>query len=118
MIPNAGSSSYATNAVDDLQNIQSGLGATHDGEPSHNTVLGPSYGTTTVGYAARDGNGLAARDLIFVGSPGVGVEPRARPAPSGRRVAGSARRRRFCSESSGWAGSGLPSRNQDRTGCR
>ncbi|MEU4215132.1 alpha/beta hydrolase [Actinoplanes sp. NPDC026623] len=74
MIPNAGSSSYATNAVDDLQNFQSGLGATHDGRPSHNTVLGHSYGTTTVGYAARDGNGLAANDLIFVGSPGVGVD--------------------------------------------
>ncbi len=73
IIPNAGSSSYATNAVDDLQNFHTGLRATHEGPPSHNTVIGHSYGTTTVGYAARDPQGLAANDLIFVGSPGVGV---------------------------------------------
>lgn len=69
---NAGSSSYAENARPDLQNFQSGLRATHDGPASHNTVIGHSYGTTTVGYAARDT--LAANDLIFVGSPGVGVD--------------------------------------------
>jgi hypothetical protein len=72
--PNAGSSSYADHAVDGLQGFQSGLRATHEGGPSHNTVIGHSYGSTTVGYAARDGAGLAANDLIFVGSPGVGVD--------------------------------------------
>ena len=69
---NAGFSSYAADARTDLQGFQSGLRATHDGPASHNTVIGHSYGTTTVGYAARDS--LAANELIFVGSPGVGVD--------------------------------------------
>lgn len=74
IIPNAASASYAHNAVGDLQGFQSGLRVTHDGVASHNTVIGHSYGTTTVGFAARDSHGLAANDLIFVGSPGVGVD--------------------------------------------
>lgn len=37
----------------------------------HVTVLGHSYGSTTVGYAAM--NGLAADDIAFLGSPGVGA---------------------------------------------
>ncbi len=52
MFPNAASSSYASDAVDDLQRFQSGLRATHEDAPSHNTVIGHSYGSTTVGYAA------------------------------------------------------------------
>jgi hypothetical protein len=35
-------------------------------------VLGHSYGSTVVGHTARD-TGLDADDVIFVGSPGVGV---------------------------------------------
>ncbi|MBP2339676.1 hypothetical protein JOF41_005854 [Saccharothrix coeruleofusca] len=37
----------------------------------HLTVIGHSYGSTTVGYAGM--NGLAADDIAFVGSPGVGA---------------------------------------------
>jgi hypothetical protein len=74
MFNNAGSGSYAEHATHDLQNFESGLRATHDGQASHNTIIGHSYGTTTVGYAAREGNGLAVNDVIFVGSPGVGVD--------------------------------------------
>jgi uncharacterized protein YukE len=37
----------------------------------HITVIGHSYGSTTVGYAAM--NGLAADDVAFIGSPGVGA---------------------------------------------
>lgn len=74
IIPNAGSSSYADNAVHGLQTFESGLRATHDGQPSHNTMIGHSYGTTTVGFAAREGQGLPVNDLIFVGSPGAGVD--------------------------------------------
>jgi len=37
----------------------------------HITVIGHSYGSVTVGYAAM--NGLAADDVAFVGSPGVGA---------------------------------------------
>lgn len=41
------------------------------GSPQHVTVLGHSYGSVTVGYAAM--NGLAADDIAFLGSPGVGA---------------------------------------------
>lgn len=58
----------------DLSQFQEGLRATHDGgTQSHNTVLGHSYGSTVVGYASREG-GTHADELVFLGSPGVGVE--------------------------------------------
>lgn len=41
------------------------------GNRQHLTVIGHSYGSTTVGYAGM--NGLAADDIAFVGSPGVGA---------------------------------------------
>ncbi|MFD0201836.1 MULTISPECIES: alpha/beta hydrolase [Saccharothrix] len=41
------------------------------GNDPHVTVIGHSYGSTTVGYAGM--NGLAADDIAFVGSPGVGA---------------------------------------------
>ncbi len=70
---NAASESYADGGKADLQTFQDGLRATHAGPASHNTVLGHSYGTTTIGHAARDG-GLNADDVVFVASPGVGVD--------------------------------------------
>jgi hypothetical protein len=69
----ATSDRYALQARDDLDRFQDGLRATHDGPRSHNTVVGHSYGTTVVGYTARD-RGLDADEVIFVGSPGVGVD--------------------------------------------
>jgi hypothetical protein len=72
VIPDAASEKYALGAEKDLRRFQDGLRATHDGPPSHNTVIGHSYGTTTVGYAARDGS-LNANDVVFIASPGVGV---------------------------------------------
>lgn len=48
-----------------------GLRASHEGEPSHVTVIGHSYGSTTTGHAAHD-HGLPVEDLVFLGSPGVG----------------------------------------------
>ncbi|WP_344750990.1 alpha/beta hydrolase, partial [Micromonospora olivasterospora] len=56
-----------------LHRFQEGLRATHDGPPARQTVLGHSYGSVVVGTAARD-HGLAADALVFVGSPGVGVD--------------------------------------------
>jgi hypothetical protein len=56
-----------------LRRFQDGLRATHQGEASHLTVLGHSYGSLVVGSAAR-APGLAADDVVFVGSPGVGAE--------------------------------------------
>lgn len=56
-----------------LHRFQEGLRATHDGPPAHQAVLGHSYGSLVVGATARD-HGLAADSLVFVGSPGVGVD--------------------------------------------
>ncbi|HEY2765346.1 MAG TPA: alpha/beta hydrolase [Pseudonocardiaceae bacterium] len=64
---------FAQRAAPGLDSFQDGPRVTHQGTPSHNTVLGHSYGSTVVGYAAK-GHPLAADDVIFVGSPGVGVE--------------------------------------------
>lgn len=56
-----------------LHRFQEGLRASHEGPPARHTVLGHSYGSVVVGTAARD-HGLSADALVFVGSPGVGVE--------------------------------------------
>ncbi|HEX5541207.1 MAG TPA: alpha/beta hydrolase [Micromonospora sp.] len=65
--------SFAHRAGPALHRFQEGLLATHDGPAAHRTVLGHSYGSLVVGATARD-HGLAADNLVFVGSPGVGVE--------------------------------------------
>ncbi|MEU5566823.1 alpha/beta hydrolase [Micromonospora musae] len=70
---NAGSESYAGNGKAALDRFQDGLRATHADAPSHNTVIGHSYGTTLVGHAARD-ESLAVDDIVFVSSPGVGAQ--------------------------------------------
>ena len=57
-----------------LDGFVDGLRATHDSSPSHLTVIGHSYGSTVLGEAASTGNGLAADDMIAVGSPGMRVE--------------------------------------------
>jgi hypothetical protein len=72
VVPDAMSSDYADGAKQDLDRFQDGLRATHQGEPSHNTMVGHSYGTTVIGHAARDEH-LAVDDIVFVASPGVGV---------------------------------------------
>ncbi|MGY0231262.1 alpha/beta hydrolase [Longispora urticae] len=69
----ATSDKYAKGAETDLSRFQNGLRVTHDGVPSHASIIGHSYGSTTVGYAAREHCGFVD-DLIFVGSPGVGVD--------------------------------------------
>ncbi|MFI5890607.1 alpha/beta hydrolase [Actinoplanes sp. NPDC051513] len=56
-----------------LRRFQEGLRATVDGPPARQTVIGHSYGSLLVGKAAA-GSGLPADNVVFVGSPGVGVE--------------------------------------------
>ncbi|KAA2250121.1 alpha/beta hydrolase [Solihabitans fulvus] len=73
IVPQAAEDRFADGAKQDLERFQDGLRATHEGAPSHNTVIGHSYGTTVVGITARD-EGLNADDVVFVASPGVGVE--------------------------------------------
>ena len=73
IVPEATHASYAQAAAVDLDRFQDGLRVTHDGPRAHQTVVGHSYGSTVVGFTARD-YGIDADDLIFVGSPGVGVD--------------------------------------------
>lgn len=65
---------YALDARDKLHSFETGLRTTHEGQPSHNTILGHSYGSTVVGYAMADKGGLPVDNAIFIGSPGVGVQ--------------------------------------------
>ena len=69
----AADASYAEDAKHDLDKFQDGLRATHEGARSHNTVIGHSYGSTVIGHTAAT-EGLDADDVVFVGSPGVGVD--------------------------------------------
>ncbi|MEV1295447.1 alpha/beta hydrolase [Pseudonocardia sp. NPDC049635] len=60
----------ADRAAVDLRRFQDALRTGHDG-PVHLTTVGHSYGSLVLGRAA--GPGIAADDVVFVGSPGVGV---------------------------------------------
>ncbi|MFE6619528.1 alpha/beta hydrolase [Streptomyces sp. NPDC057740] len=64
----------AEDAAPDLRQFVAGTHASHDGSPSHTTVLGHSYGSTVVGAAAAGGSGLGADDVVAVGSPGMTVD--------------------------------------------
>ncbi|GID26472.1 alpha/beta hydrolase [Paractinoplanes brasiliensis] len=55
-----------------LRHFQEGLRAAHEGPPARQVVLGHSYGSLVVGKAAA--GGLDADSVVFVGSPGVGVD--------------------------------------------
>lgn len=57
-----------------LDGFVNGLRASHDGAASHVTVIGHSYGSTVLGEAASTGDGLAADDVIALGSPGMRVD--------------------------------------------
>lgn len=63
----------ADDAAPDLRRFVAGTHASHDGSPSHTTVMGHSYGSTVVGAAAAGGSGLGADDVVVVGSPGMTV---------------------------------------------
>ncbi|NKS73950.1 hypothetical protein GS531_16995 [Rhodococcus hoagii] len=71
--PDAAGIGYAGPGAPALDGFQDGLRVTHDGERSHNVVLGHSYGTTLVGTAASQGRTLDADALVFVASPGTSV---------------------------------------------
>lgn len=71
---NSPSADYAEDAAPDLRRFQGGLRATHEAGDASQTVLGHSYGTTVVGHAASHGHSLDADQVVFVASPGLGVE--------------------------------------------
>ncbi|MEU4621658.1 alpha/beta hydrolase [Actinoplanes sp. NPDC023801] len=72
-VPEAASARQARDGAPHLTRFQEALRVTHEGEPAHQTVLGHSYGSLVVGKAAAAG-GLPADAVVFVGSPGVGVD--------------------------------------------
>ncbi|MFJ4965908.1 alpha/beta hydrolase [Streptomyces sp. NPDC088729] len=56
-----------------FREFMSGLSASNQSDP-HMTAIGHSYGSRTVGAAARHEGGIpGVDDIVFVGSPGVGV---------------------------------------------
>lgn len=69
-------SGAAEKGAKELLSFVDGVHSTHDpGVPTHLTVVGHSYGSLTTGKAAAQRPfGTFADDLVFVGSPGVGVE--------------------------------------------
>ncbi|MEU4239428.1 alpha/beta hydrolase [Actinoplanes sp. NPDC026619] len=56
-----------------LRRFLEGIRATQDDTSARHTLIGHSYGSLVVGKAAT-GAGLAADEVVFVGSPGVGVD--------------------------------------------
>lgn len=71
VVPNAIFDHYYEDAGADLANFQQGLRATHEGAPSINTLMGHSYGASTIGYAAHN-HDLQIDNLVQVASPGGG----------------------------------------------
>ncbi|GLL02185.1 putative Ig domain-containing protein [Dactylosporangium matsuzakiense] len=72
ILPGAAQERWAVAGAPDLRRFQEGLRATHEGA-LHATLIGHSYGTVVIGYAAREIAGVAADDIVLVASPGVGV---------------------------------------------
>src|SRR5699024_9763388 len=71
----AGAETSAVRGEEALGSFQGGLRATHEGtSPSHNTVIGHSYGSTLVGHAAQGDGGLDADSIALVGSPGTNAD--------------------------------------------
>jgi hypothetical protein len=64
----------AQDAASDLRRFVDGTRAAQGDRHGHITVIGHSYGSTTVGAAAAGGHGLGADDIVAVGSPGMTVD--------------------------------------------
>ncbi|MFE9488438.1 MULTISPECIES: alpha/beta hydrolase [unclassified Streptomyces] len=72
VLPNAGSRSYAHDGAPALNQFMDGLQTVQGGpDGSHTTLIGHSYGTTTIGAAADMPNHIAADDIVVAGSPGM-----------------------------------------------
>ncbi len=74
IVPSAADPRWAKNGAPALDNFMEGLRQVQGGaDASHTTVIGHSYGTTTVGAASIRG-GLEADDIIADASPGMFVK--------------------------------------------
>ncbi|MFI9318740.1 alpha/beta hydrolase [Kitasatospora aureofaciens] len=71
--PEAGHASRARGGVDAYRRFLEGQRVTHQGAPAHVTAEGHSFGSLLVGLAAKKPTGIAADDVILVGSPGTGA---------------------------------------------
>ncbi|WP_187775780.1 alpha/beta hydrolase [Luteimonas suaedae] len=71
--------SHAREGAADLRGFTEGLRESSTSPDARTTVIGHSYGSTVVGTAdALEGRGLAANDVIAMGSPGMGYEHESR----------------------------------------
>jgi hypothetical protein len=61
---------YADDGAPLLNQFVDGARTSHQGDPTHLTMIGHSYGSTVIGSAAVHGH-LRTDDIIFAGSPGV-----------------------------------------------
>src|ERR1700727_176505 len=68
--PQIGQTTLARDGGGLLAGDVNALGVTHEGGSSHMTVVGHSYGSTTVADAAA-GFGMHADDIVLVGCPGT-----------------------------------------------
>lgn len=67
--------SHARDGAEDLRAFTEGLREASSNPDARSTVIGHSYGSTVVGTAdALAGRGLAADDIVALGSPGMGYE--------------------------------------------
>ncbi|MGA5557776.1 alpha/beta hydrolase [Streptomyces lavendulocolor] len=65
----------AENGAPAYNRFMAGLEATNSNTYSHLTAIGHSYGSFTVGTAAKQSDGIpGVDDVILLGSPGVGVD--------------------------------------------
>lgn len=74
IVPEAASDSYANAAKEPLSRFLTGIDTAHTDGPVNSTVLGHSYGTLVAGKALAEHQDIPVDNVIFVGSPGVGVD--------------------------------------------
>ncbi|MFJ9035598.1 alpha/beta hydrolase [Streptomyces sp. NPDC102406] len=69
------STTDANNGAPDYNSFMDGIQATNEHKDPHITAIGHSYGSLTVGTAARQDGGIpGADDIVLLGSPGTGAQ--------------------------------------------
>ncbi|MBN8882162.1 MAG: hypothetical protein J0H73_07600 [Salana multivorans] len=98
-----------------LAQYVSGLQATRGDDQPHMTVIGHSYGSVTMSYAATDhGLGDMVDDLVYIGSPGAGSAGSASDLGSATVWAGNASRDPVVmTANNGWINAGGLSQGRD-----
>ncbi|MYQ88906.1 MULTISPECIES: alpha/beta hydrolase [unclassified Streptomyces] len=70
-----GSTTDANNGAPDYNAFMEGIRVTNEDEDPHITAIGHSYGSLTVGTAARQDGGIpGVDDIVLLGSPGTGAD--------------------------------------------